>query len=161
MKKYLLVLFIGMYGASVYGQSISLLNLMNLTTLNNKEAGDNLTSSKVFGLQFGEQVDGFVVEHYQTTAPADKKETVIIGTGFKTASGAVLHTVSYISPDTKNVMNIMAQAKSSGLVQLFRGSDREDNIYIFDSFLYHVIVRVAINNSKGVVDVSEKQVFVE
>jgi hypothetical protein len=161
MKRYFLIPLLCFCCVHLYGQSITLLNLINLTNLTNTEAGQTLTAGKTFQLQFGEQVDGFVVEHYQTLAPANKLETVIIGTGFKTSSGAVLHTVSYVTGNTQNVVNLVGQSKGSGLSLTFTGSDAEDNIYIYDSALYHVIFRINFNQTKGVIDISQKQIFVE
>ena len=161
MKKYLFTLLVYLCCSQVYGQSISLINLINLTSLNNQQAGDNLTSAKVWALQFGEQVDGFVAEHYQTAAPADKIETIIVGVGAKTSSGAVLHTVSYLSANVQNIINLVGQTKNSGLTLFFRGSDKADNIYIYENFLYHMVVRIALDNAKATIDVTQKQVFAE
>ncbi|MCC8425622.1 hypothetical protein [Mucilaginibacter sp. UR6-11] len=161
MKKSLLTLIIYLCCTQVYGQHITLLNLINLTSLNNTQAGNTLTSGKTWGLQYGEDLNGFVVEHYQTSAPRNRIETIIIGTGIKTASGAILHTVSYVSPNPQDVINLTSQAKGAGLIQNFKGADKQDNIYIYESFLYHMVVRLAIDNSKGVIDVTQKQVFVE
>jgi hypothetical protein len=161
MKKYLLTLVIYLCCAHVYGQSLSLLNLINLTSLNNEQAGNTLTSAKTWHMQYGEELNGFVVEHFQTSAVQNKTETIIIGTGVKTSSGAILHTVSYVSPNPQDVINLTGQAKTSGLIRNFRGSDKKDNIYIYESFLYHMVVRLAIDNSKGVIDVTQKTVFVE
>lgn len=161
MKKYLLTLIIYLCCTNLHAQSISLLNLINLTSLNNAQAGNTLTAGKVWYLQYGEELNGFVVEHYQSVAQPVKKETIIIGTGFKTASGAVLHTVSYVSPKTQDVINLVGQTKTSGLAIFFQGSDAKDNIYIYENFLYHMVVRLSLDNSKGTIDITQKQVFVE
>jgi hypothetical protein len=161
MKKYLLTLIVYLCCTHLHAQSISLLNLINLTSLNNTQAGTTLTSGKVWYMQYGEELNGFVVEHYQSMAQPVKKETIIIGTGFKTASGSVLHTVSYVSPNAQDVINLVGQIKTSGLAIFFQGSDAKDNIYIYENFLYHMVVRLALNNSKGVIDITQKQVFVE
>jgi hypothetical protein len=78
-----------------------------------------------------------------------KKETIIIGQGFKTANGSILRTVSYVSPNTQDVINLVGQTKTSGLAIFFQGSDAKDNIYIYENFLYHMVVRLALDNSKG------------
>lgn len=161
MKKYLLIGLLYMCYTNVHGQSINLINLINLTNLNNTDAGNDLTSGKVFGLQLGEEINGFVVEHYQTNAPANKQETVIVGTGYKTANGNVLHSVSYITVNAQNVVNLIGQAKGANLQLTFQGADPQDNIYIYDNFLYHVIFRINFTQTKGVIDISQKQVFVE
>jgi hypothetical protein len=152
MKKYLLTLLVYLCCTQSYGQTISLLNLINLTSLNNVQAGSNLTSGKTWGLQYGEEVNGFLIEHYQTPGFTNKKETIIIGAGFKTSSGSILRTVSYVSPNMQDAINLVGQTKIS---------DQKDNIYIYENFLYHMVVRLSLDNSKGVIDVTQKQVFVE
>ncbi|MFD2863912.1 hypothetical protein [Mucilaginibacter antarcticus] len=161
MKKYLLIVLFYLYCNQLQAQSISLLNLINLANLNNTQIGSTLTSNKVWAMQYGEELDGFVVEHYQTTAQPVKKETIIGGVGFKTATGSVLHTVSYVSPNVQYVINLVAETKKAGLNMFFQGSDARDNIYIYESFLYHVVIRLAINNSKGVIDITQKHALVQ
>ncbi|WP_457127850.1 hypothetical protein [Mucilaginibacter sp. HD30] len=161
MRKFLLVLLILGWGASAGAQSISLLNLMNLTSLSNQQAADDIAARKVFKLQYGEEVDGFLIEAYTTTAPSNKVETIIVGRGFKLASGGVLHTASYVSANTKDVIKLMAQAKGANLKQSFHGADNKDNIYIYDSILYHMMVRISLDGTRSAVDISEKQLFIE
>ena len=161
MRKLLLALLISSWGASAGAQSINLLNLMNLTSLNNKQAADDISARKAFKLQYGEEVNGFLIEAYATTAPSNKVETVIVGRGYKLASGGVLHNVSYVSANPKDVINLMGQVKGANLKQSFHGADEKDNIYIFDSFLYHVVMRMALDGTRSTVDISQKQVFVE
>jgi len=161
MRKFLLALLILGWGASAGAQSISLLNLINLTGLNSKQAADDLAARKAFKLEYGQEIDGFLVEGYITTAPRNKLETVIVGKGFKLASGGVLHSVSYVSANAQDVINLMGQVKGANLKQTFHGADEKDNIYIFDSFLYHMVVRMNFDGTRSTVDISQKQVFVE
>ncbi|WP_345101125.1 hypothetical protein [Mucilaginibacter panaciglaebae] len=161
MKKYLLTVAIYLSCTHVFGQSINLLNIINLTSLNNEQAGSTLTANKAWALQYGEGVNGFIVEHYQTTAASQKKETLIVGQGVRTANGGILRTVSYLSPNIQDVMNLVEQAKGQGLIQNFRGSDRNGNIYIYENILYHMVVRISHNNDKAVIDITQKQIFVE
>jgi hypothetical protein len=161
MRKLLLALLILGCGASAGAQSISLLNLTNLTSLNSKQAADDFAARKTFKLQSGVEIAGFLVESYQTLAPRNKLETVVVGKGFKLASGGILHTVSYVSADPQNVINLMGQSKSINVKQTFHGADQFDNIYIFDSFLYHMLVRMSFDGTRSTVDISQKQVFVE
>jgi hypothetical protein len=162
MKKYLLTFAIYLCCAPVFGQSIHLLNIINLASLNNEQAGSTLTANKTWALQYGEEVNGFVVEHYQTTGVSqNKKETIITGQGTKTATGGLLRTVSYISPNTQDVKSLTDQAKGQGLIQNFSGSDRTDNIYIYENILYRMVVRISLNNDKAVIDITQKQIFVE
>jgi hypothetical protein len=161
MKKYLLIVILYLCCINAHGQSINLLNLTNLTSLNNAQAGETLLAGKAFKLQYGQEINGFVVEHYQTTAPANNLETVIIGDGFKMASGAVLHTASYVTANPQHIVNLISQTKGINLKETFRGADKQDNIYIYDSYLYHVIMRINFNQTRGSIDVSQKQVFAE
>ncbi|WP_214069968.1 hypothetical protein [Mucilaginibacter sp. dw_454] len=162
MKKCLLTIAIYLSCAHAFGQSTSLLNLINMTSLNNEQAGNNLTANKAWALQYGEDQNGMVVEHYQTTGVVqNKKETIILGQGYKTANGGILHTISYVSPNPQDVINLAGQAKASLLIQNFRGSDKDYNIYIYESILYHMVVRISLNNDKGVIDITQKQIFVE
>ena len=159
MKKYLLVVFLYLCGINVHAQSIALDNLINLTSLTNQQAGETLTAGKVFKLQYGEEVNGFVVQHYQTNAPGNKLETVTVGVGFKLANGVILHAVNYFSADPKNITNLISQTKSNSLTLSFQGADKDDNIYIYDNFLYHVVIRLRLDQTKGIIDVTQKQVF--
>jgi hypothetical protein len=161
MRKLLLALLLLSCGASVGAQSISLLNLANLTSLNSKQAADDFAARKTFKLQSGEEIGGFLVESYQTLVPRNKLETVVVGKGFKLASGGILHTVSYVSADPQNVINLMGQIRSINVKQTFHGADQYDNIYIFDSFLYRMVVRMNFDGTRSTVDISQKQVFVE
>jgi hypothetical protein len=159
MKRSLLIVLLFFCFINVYGQSITLLDLSNLTSLNLKQADDYFAATKRFKLQFGEEVNGFIVEHYQTPAQAGKQETVIVGTGFKTASGAVLYAVSYETNDPQDIINLINQTKHAGLLLTFQGADDHNNIYIYDSFLYHVIFRLSFNQTTGIIDLTQKQVF--
>ena len=161
MRKFLLALLILGWGASAGAQSISLLNLMNLTSLSNKQAADDIAARKAFKLQYGEEIDGFLIEGYTTNAARNKLETVIVGRGFKLASGGVLHTASYVSANAQDVVNLMGQVKGANLKQTFHGADGKDNIYIYDSFLYHMVVRINFDGTRSTVDISQKQVFIE
>lgn len=161
MKKYLFALLFLSCVAVARGQSISLLNLANLTNLTNKQAAEDIASRKVFKLQHGELIDSFLVEHYQTTAPKNKLETIVVGKGYKLATGGVLHTVTYVSADPQNVINLMAQAKSVNLLEGFHGADQYDKIYVFDNSLYRVVVRMSFDQKRSTIDISQKQVLTE
>lgn len=161
MRKFVLAVAIMALGASARAQSISLLNLANLTSLSNKQAADDIAARKIFKLQSGEEIDGFLVETYQTVAARNKVETIVVGKGYKLASGGVLYTSTYASANEQDVINLMGQAKSINVKQVFHGADTYDNIYIFDGFLYRMIVRIRLDGSRSVVDISQKQVLVE
>ncbi|HTH81741.1 MAG TPA: hypothetical protein VL490_02325 [Mucilaginibacter sp.] len=159
MKRLLIVICLYFACSQTYGQSITLLKLINLFNLTDEQVASDLLSSKVFTLQYGEEVNGFVVKHYQTNAHPDKMETVLVGTGFKAIGGAVLHTISYVSNNTQNTINLMGQARAYGFSLTFQGVDHDDNIYIYDNFLYHMVVHISINNTKSAIDISQKQMF--
>src|ERR1700761_2491160 len=161
MKKYPLVLFIYLFCTHAYGQSITLTNLFNLTSLTSKDASYVLTMGKVFQLKSGEKVNEFVTEHYETIAPANKAEIIIIGAGSKTSTGAILHTVSYVTANTQNILNLIAQAKTQGLVLIFKGADKKDNVFIYDSFLYHVVFYISHGGGRGVADITQKEVYID
>ncbi len=160
MKKFVLAVAIMALGASARAQNINLLNLTNLTGLNNKQAADDIGARKLFKLQSGEEIDGFLVETYQTQAPRNKVETIVVGKGYKLASGGVLYTVTYTSANVQDVINLMGQAKSINVKQTFHGADAYDNIYIFDSYLYRMVVRIRLDGSRSIIDISQKQVLI-
>jgi hypothetical protein len=146
---------------STRAQSISLFELANLTSLTSTQIENYFTSGKVFKLQYGEEVNGFVLKHYQTSDKDSKVETVITGTGYKTASGAILYTVSYVTSDPQNIINMVNQTKKVNLKLGFQGADPANNIYMYDNFLYHVIIKLNFGQTVGTVDVTQKQVFVQ
>jgi len=160
MNKYLLILLLFFGSATTYGQSISLMDLANLTSLKAEQIDNYFIAGKVFKLQMGEDVNGFLVKHYQA-GKASKSETVLTGAGFKVASGVVLYTVSYVTSDPQNIINLINQTKGIGLKLTFQGADQTKNIYIYDSYLYHVIFKLSFNQTTGSVDISQKQVFAQ
>jgi hypothetical protein len=161
MKKYLLILIIFGSCIKTYGQSISLLDLANLTSLKSNQVDDYFINGRIFKLQYGEQVNDFLVKHYQVISKTNKQETVLTGTGFKTSSGAILYTVSYVTNDPQNIINLINQTKSVALKLTFQGADETNNIYIYDSFLYHVVFRLTFNQTSGTVDITQKIVFAQ
>nr|WP_294794776.1 hypothetical protein [uncultured Mucilaginibacter sp.] len=161
MRRFLLALFILGCSATAGAQSINLLNLTSLVSLSNKQAADDFSIGKVFKLKSKEEIGGVGIDTYQTTAARNKVETVVVGKSFKAANGGVLHTVSYISANSQDVINLMGQIRTIGVIQSFNGADQFDNIYIFDSSYYHMVVRISFDGSRSSIDISQKQVFVE
>ncbi|HEY0244697.1 MAG TPA: hypothetical protein VGC01_03965 [Mucilaginibacter sp.] len=161
MKRSLIILCLFFYCAGARAQSISLLELVNLTSLTSSQIENYFTSKKLFKLQLGESVNGFVLKHYQTSGKQGKVETIITGTGFKTASGAILYTVSYITGDPQNIINMVDQTQKVNLKLSFQGADPANNIYIYDNFLYHVVIKLNFSQTLGTVDVTQKLVFVQ
>ena len=161
MKKFLLIALVYFCSTTVYSQSIGLLDLTNLTSLKSGQVEDYFAAGKVFKQQFGEDVNGFVVKHYQTTSKANKSETVLTGGGFKAASGVILYSVSYVTSDPQNIINLINQTKNVSLKLTFQGADQSNNIYIYDNYLYHVIFKLSFNQTAGTVDITQKQVFAQ
>ncbi len=156
MKKFLLIPVLFFCCITAYGQSISLIDLTNLTSLNRQQIIDYFVAGRVFKLQDGQEVNGFLVEQYQTNASPSKKEAVFVGGGHKLGGGDILYTASYTTSDPQNIINMINQTKNAGLRLTFQGADRADNIYIYDSFLYHVTIRLSFNQTKGTIDVMQK-----
>jgi len=109
----------------------------------------------------GENVNGFVVKHYQAFGKTSKAETVLTGKGFKVASGVVLYTVSYVTSDPQNIINLINQTKNVGLKLTFQGADQTNNIYIYDNYLYHVTFKLSFNQTVGSIDITQKEVFAQ
>ena len=161
MKRSLLILSLFFCCIGVRAQTISMFELINLTSLTATQIDNYFLSTKTFKLQFGEEVNGNVLKHYQTTSSANKQETVITGSGYKTASGSILYTVSYVTSDPQNIINMVTQTKAVNLKLSFQGADKSNNIYIYDNFLYHVVIKLNFSQTNGVVDITQKQVFVQ
>ncbi|MGZ3756997.1 MAG: hypothetical protein ACXVAY_18985 [Mucilaginibacter sp.] len=161
MKRYLFTLSLFFCVIAASGQSIGLIDLTNLTVLNGDQANDYFVAAKTFKLQYGEEVNGFLVKHYQTNSKTFKSETVLTGAGYKTANGSKLYTVSYVTNYPQNVLNLIGQAVKAGLKLSFQGVDQVNNIYIYDNFLYHVVMKISLNQNSGVIDITQKEVFVQ
>jgi len=161
MKKLLLIALFYFCSTTVYSQSIGLLDLTNLTSLKSEQVDDYFVARKVFRLQFGEEVNGFMVKHYQTNSKTSKQETVLTGGGFKAASDLILYSVSYVTSDPQNIINLINQTKNIGLKLTLQGADQSNNIYIYDNDLYHVVFKLKINQTAGTVDITQKQVFTQ
>jgi len=161
MKKSLVILLLVACSLSSNAQSISLLDLINLTSLNSEQINNYFIAGHTFRLQYGEEVNGFVVKHYQTNAPANKLETVLTGAGFKMANGTVLYTASYVTANAQNILKLVEQTQTANLKKSFQGADAANNIFIYDNFLYHIVIKLNFDQTQGSVDVTQKQVFAQ
>ncbi|HEY9196528.1 MAG TPA: hypothetical protein VIM77_09695 [Mucilaginibacter sp.] len=141
----------------VFAQSITINDLTNLTNLNNGDAHNYLVLSKGFKKKYIQDVDGNTVEHLNKTGPEKKEESVAIGVATKLSNGAVLRTVTYKTAITKHIFNLITQAKSAGLAMKFQGVDIVNNIYIFDSDFFHIVMYISRDNSSGFVEVKQKE----
>jgi hypothetical protein len=158
MKKYLAIIVLSLLGIGARAQNLTLSDITNLASLNNSEAHNSLTFERPFQQKYTENVDGLTIDHYQGNTTASKTETVTIGYGGKTTSGIFLHTVTYATTNTKYLLNLIAQAKSVGLVKQFQGADQTSNIWLFTNFLYTVNVYIANDNSKGSITVRQNEI---
>ena len=161
MKKPLFILLLVVCGLNTQAQSIGLFDLINLTSLNGEQINNYFVAGRTFRLQYGEEVNGFVVKHYQTNAPAGKLETVLTGAGYKTANGTVLYTASYVTANAQNILKLVEQTKTANLKESFQGADAANNIFIYDNFLYHIVIKLNFSQTIGSVDVTQKQVFAQ
>jgi len=162
MKRLILAIAILLSCFAGRAQSIGLIDLNNLTSLKSEQIDDYFTAGKIFKLQVGEEQDGVVIKHWLVMNPkAGKTEIVFTGKGFKTAAGDILHNASYQTNDPQNIYNLINQTKGAGLKLTFQGADNKDNIYIYDSFLYHVVFKLSFDQTVGTVDITQKFAFTQ
>ena len=158
MKKYLAVIAFIFAVSGVRAQNLTLSDITNLASLSNSEAHNSLTFERPFSQKYSEMVDGKTIDHYEGNTPSAKSETVTIGYGGQTTNGDFLHTVTYATTNTKYITNLIAQAKSVGLTKQFQGVDANNNIYVFNNFLYTVNIYIANNNAKGSITVKQNEI---
>jgi len=157
MKKYLLIVLLACCSGHVFGQSITLNDLINISNLPNDDAHNYLVNGKGFKNEYLQDVNGHTVEHLQKNAGNKTHETVIIGEGYKLSNGTMLRTVTYKSQTTQHLFNLITQAKSAGLKMNIQGADAANNIYLFDNSFYHIAVYVNRDNSFGSIEVKQKE----
>jgi hypothetical protein len=155
MKKTLLVSFLIIYGITVQAQSLSLSDLTNMATFDMGRANVFLTQGKPFKQIYMEDKGKLVIHHYKGITPASKCETVVVGDGFVTASGSLLHSVTYTSTQTKYVLNLLGQAHAAGFNRNFLGADAYKKIYVYASTLYTMRIFINLDNSAGTVEVKQ------
>ncbi|GAA3981166.1 hypothetical protein [Mucilaginibacter dorajii] len=157
MKKYLFITLLCLGCADLFGQSITINDLTNLTSLANEDAHNYVVLSKGFKKEYTQVVDGNVVEHLKKAGADKKEESVEIGEFVKLSSGAILRTVTYKTSTAVQVFNLMTQAKSSGIRMRFQGVDVKNNIYLFDNDFFHITMYISRDNTNGFVQVKQKE----
>ena len=161
MKNYLFILILICLGAGVKAQSVSMSDLTNLVSLDPSNAHDFLTEGKPF-VEYNpnnaayEEVNGLMVRHYYGVNPKSRSESLLVSAAAVDLTGLQKHTVTYVSTNTKYLLNLISQAKNSGLFREFKGNDAYNNIYLFNSALYYVSVYIKNDMSKGVIQVRQK-----
>lgn len=157
MKKYLLITLLAFCGADLFGQSITLNDLTNISNLANDEAHNYLVIGKGFKQEYLQEVNGNTLEHLHKVSANKKAETVIIGQGTKLSNGSILRTVTYQSQTAKHLFNLITQAKNAGLKMNIQGADAVNNIYLFDNSFFHIAFFVNRDNTYGSVEVKQKE----
>ncbi|WP_295719628.1 hypothetical protein [Mucilaginibacter sp.] len=157
MKKYLFLVVTCFCCVDLFGQSVTVNDLTNLVNLSNADAHNYLVLSKGFKKEYTQDVGGNIVEHLHKGGPVNKGEAVVIGVGTKLSSGTILRTVTYTSAITKDIFNLITQAKRLGLDMKFQGADSVNNIYLFDNDFFHIVMLISRDNSSGSVEVKQKE----
>ncbi|MDR6944919.1 hypothetical protein [Mucilaginibacter pocheonensis] len=157
MKKYLLIVLLACCCINVFGQSITLNDLINISNLPNSEAHNYLVLNKGFKNEYLQEVNGNTMEHLHKVAANKKQETVIIGEYTKLGNGSLLRTVVYNSQTTQHLFNLITQAKSAGLKMNIQGADAMNNIYLFDNNFYHISIFINRNNAFGSIVLKQKE----
>lgn len=157
MKKYLFLALLSFCCIDLFGQSITINDLTNLTNLSNGDAHNYLVLTKGFKRKYTQDVDGNTVENLNKIGIEHKEESVAIGVATKLSSGAILRTVAYKTATTKHIFNLITQAKSAGLPMRFQGADSVNNIYLFDNDFFHIVMLISRDNTSGFVEVKQKE----
>jgi hypothetical protein len=141
----------------VFGQSITINDLTNISNLPNDEAHNYVVLGKGFKQEYLQDVGSNMLEHLHKTGTDKKEESLIIGEGTKLSNGTILRTVTYKSQTTQHLFNLITQAKSAGLKMNIQGADAVNNIYLFDNNFFHITILVNRNNTFGSVVVKQKE----
>lgn len=157
MKKYLLIASLVFWGVDLFGQSVTINDLTNISNLPNDEAHSYLVLGNGFKKEYLQDVNGNTLEYLHKIGTDKKEETVIIGVGTKLSNGSTLRTVTYKSQTTQHLFNLITQAKSAGLKMNIQGADAVNNIYLFDNNFFHISIFVNRNNTFGSVEVKQKE----
>lgn len=155
MKKTLIISFLFFCGMAARAQSLSLSDLTNMATFDMGRANVFLTQGKPFKQIYMEDKGKLVIHHYKGITPASKCETVVVGDGFVTASGTLLHTVTYTSTQTKYILNLLGQAHAAGFNRSFLGADAYKKIYVYANGLYTMRIFINLDNSSGTIEVKQ------
>ncbi|WP_183557308.1 hypothetical protein [Mucilaginibacter sp. SP1R1] len=157
MKKYLLITLLAFYCGNLFGQSVTLNDLTNISNLPNDEAHNYLVVGKGFRKNYVQDVNSNTLEYLHKVSADKKEETVIIGEGVKLSNGTILRTVTYKSQTTQHLFNLITQAKNAGLKMNIQGADAMNNIYLFDNNFFHITIFVNRNNNFGSIEIKQKE----
>jgi len=155
MKKLLIVSFFVISCIAVQAQSLSLSDLTNMATFDMGRANVFLTQGKPFKQIYMEDKGKLLIHHYKGITPASKSESVVVGDGFVTASGTLLHSVTYTSTQTKYILNLIGQAHAAGFNRNFLGADAYKKIYVYANTLYTMRIFINRDNSEGTIEVKQ------
>ncbi|AYL94134.1 hypothetical protein [Mucilaginibacter celer] len=157
MKRALLITLLLFCCTTVFAQSITINDLANVANLSNAEAHNYLTLGKKFKRQYLQEVDGHSIEHLNKIGPDNKEETIVIGMGDRLPSGTMLRTVTYTTVTSAHILNLIAQAKHSGLTMKMHGSDAKNDIFFFDNDFFHIVIFLNHDNISGSIEVHQKE----
>lgn len=163
MKKYIFLfslLFLAA-GTTAFGQSIKFKELVYLTGLNNNIVYHTLRGSDAFKQDYSENINGRDMEYFKNRPAAGiDTERIAVGAYTRLYNGDTLRTLDYTSTNRQYILNMISQAKHSGMNLLFRGADEINNIYQFDDSFYSVSITFPIDASKplpGRVEIKQKE----
>jgi hypothetical protein len=154
VKRIILVLLILCSHTVLRAQTILMPDMMNLINLPEDEAKGYL-NAKGFKLKVISQVNGFTVNQFEINQ-GGKQETLIYGQNNKAVDGTILHTIRYSTNSAPYIINLIANAKKTGLQMDFQGADNSKNIYSFNSVLYRASIFLNFNKAYGLVEIREK-----
>src|ERR1700740_3396918 len=158
MKKtlfFLPLLLLGCFKANA--QSIRFNDLVYMTPMNNESIHATLKQGSVFKQDYTEDIDGYPMEFFKRVNAKPDQERIISGRYTKLYNGTVLRTLDYTSTDVQNILNMVSQAKYSGMTMLFQGADDVNNIYLFINNLYQVSIYVRRDQTSGLVEIKQKE----
>ncbi|HVV53884.1 MAG TPA: hypothetical protein VHC47_01080 [Mucilaginibacter sp.] len=157
MKKIVLAVSLLLTCFLVHAQTLSFGDLLNLTSMNDAQAHDFLTTTKGFMASGTQMLNGRNYELYKLTkADPGKFESVLVGAGAKNTSGDMAHEIIYNATAEQDLENLLAQAKKSTMTLIFQGADQNSNIYRFDNSLFRASISLAFDKKSGNVDVQQK-----
>lgn len=157
MKKILVLLPLLIAAFAAGAQSVKLSDLVYMTPMNNDEVYATLKGGGAFKQEYSEQVNGYPMEYFTQVAGKPDQERIATGRYTRLYDGTVLRTLDYTSTNVQNVLNMVSQAKYSGMTMIFEGADETNNIYLFSSNFYQVSIFVRRDQSAGEVEVKQKE----
>jgi hypothetical protein len=157
MKKYLFLALLSFCGVDLFGQSVTINDLTNISNLSNADAHNYLVLAKGFKKEYTQEVDGRDTEHLNKVGLDKNQEKVVIGVGTKLSSGTILHTVTYTTTTPVHIFHLITQAKKQGLSMKFQGADSVNNIYLFDNDFFHIVMFINRDNTFGSVEIKQKE----